>query len=389
MIVPAIKLRILREILSRTKHGTLELTLPDGSLHLYGEGLPHIRCEIKTPAALEAILSKGDLGMAEGIITGEIFVDDAVALIQWACRNSEGLGRAMSGTWYGLLFAKFRHYMNNNSRRGAKKNIVSHYDLGNEFYSLWLDTSMTYSAAIFSGSGRDIYSAQMAKYDRIIDTLGIKSGDHVLEIGCGWGGFFNRAVEMRGCKVTAVMNSPEQYRFNTQKVQNLNMQNHVTLLQQDYRDIEGKFDHIVSIEMIEAVGERYWPTFFRKIGSSLKNKGGALIQGITIREDFFKSYRNSTDFIQQYIFPGGMLLTNETFKQKGAENGMKVQDSMEFGLDYAETLKIWRENFNKALPRIRAMGFDENFIRMWNLYLSYCEGAFRAGRINVAQVHMR
>lgn len=385
MFGSSVRTGMFLQILRKAKYGTIDLTLPDGKRENYGEGDPVIRVEVKNWEAIELMFNKGDLGLAEAIIDGDVIVDDTVALIKWACLNDQALGQALHGTLIGNLAAKLRHLLNYNNRRGAKKNIMAHYDLGNGFYSLWLDPSMTYSSAIFEKPDQDIHSAQMAKYDRIIESLQIKSSDHLLEIGCGWGGFFTRAVEKTGCKVTAVMNSPQQARHNQKKINENKMAGHVNLLQQDYRDIEGKFDKVVSIEMIEAVGEKYWKTFFGKVGSSLKNKGGALIQGITIREDLFYSYRKSTDFIQQYVFPGGMLLTNNAFRQQGSEQGLKLSQTFEFGLDYAETLKIWRINFNKAIPHVKDMGFDDNFIRMWNLYLSYCEGAFRAGRTNVGQ----
>ncbi len=381
----SVRTRMFLQILKRSKYGTVDLSLPDGRRENYGDGLPIIRVEVKTWEAIDMLFSRGDLGLAEAIVEGSLTVDNTVALIEWACRNDQDLGQALHGTWYVMLAAQIRHFLNRNDRGGAKKNVMAHYDLGNEFYRLWLDPSMTYSSAIFDRPGQDIHSAQMAKYDRILDSLNVKSGDHLLEIGCGWGGFFSRAVERTGCKVTAVMNSPEQARHNQRKINEQKMAGHVTLLQQDYRDIEGKYDKVVSIEMIEAVGEKYWGTFFGKVGSSLKNRGGALIQGITIREDLFYSYRKSTDFIQQHVFPGGMLLTNRVFREQGRKHGMNLANSFEFGLDYAETLKIWRQNFNKALPHVSAMGFDETFVRLWNLYLSYCEGAFRAGRISVGQ----
>lgn len=373
------------QILKKAKYGTVDLFFPDGRSEKYGEGLPLIRVEVKDWHAIDQLFSRGDLGLAEAIIEGTIVVDDIAALVEWACRNDQDLGQALHGTWYGNVLAKLRHFLNRNDREGSKKNIVAHYDLGNEFYRLWLDPSMTYSAAIFEHPEQDIHSAQIAKYDRIIDSLKIKSGDHLLEIGCGWGGFFSRAVEKTGCQVTAVMNSPEQARHNQERINAQKMAGHINLIQQDYRDIQGKFDKVVSIEMIEAVGEKYWNTFFNKVSSSLKNKGGALIQGITIREDLFYSYRKNTDFIQQYVFPGGMLLTNTAFRDNARQHGMNLSDSFEFGDDYAKTLNIWRQNFNKALPHVYAMGFDDAFVRLWNLYLSYCEGAFRAKRISVGQ----
>ncbi len=381
----SLKAQLFFQILKKSKHGTVRVTTPDGKTENYGEGLPHIKVIVKEWDAIDLLFSRGDLGLAEAIIEGTLEVDDIVALVEWACKNDQDLGATIHGSWYGTLVSKIKHLMNHNSRKNAKKNIMAHYDLGNEFYRLWLDPSMTYSAACFSPETLDLESAQNAKYDRIIDKLNLKSGDHILEIGCGWGGFYSRAVERTGCKVTAIMNSAEQARYNREKIDNQKMKGAVNLIQQDYRDIQGKFDKVVSIEMIEAVGEKYWDTFFQKVGSSLTSQGQAMIQGITIREDLFYSYRKSTDFIQQYVFPGGMLLTNSVFEEKSKENKMELSEIHEFGIHYADTLKIWRENFNRARPHVLSMGFDEKFIRLWNLYLAYCEGAFRAQRINVGQ----
>jgi cyclopropane-fatty-acyl-phospholipid synthase len=294
------------------------------------------------------------------------------------------------GSWYGTFLDRLRHILNRNTKKQARRNIHSHYDLGNEFYKLWLDPTMTYSSAIFperSQSG-DLMEAQLDKYDRIIDALDIRSGDRVLEIGCGWGGFFSRAVERKDCHVTAVTISSSQATYDEDKIEKQGMKKNVSLLKTDYRDIAGQFDKIVSIEMIEAVGEQYWGQFFSKVSSSLRSKGTAMIQGITIREDLFYSYRKNTDFIQQYVFPGGMLLTNQVFDEQSRRNDMNMVSVFEFGSSYAETLKQWRENFQKKAREVQALGFDDRFMRLWNLYLAYCEGAFRAGRINVGQFQM-
>jgi cyclopropane-fatty-acyl-phospholipid synthase len=376
--------KIFVSLLQNAKHGMVEIEFPDGKKESFGAGSPQISVRVKEWWAFDRMFSKGDLGLAECIIDGVVDVDNPAALIEWACLNDQELGAAVYGKWYGIVLAKLRNLFAENTRKGAKKNIMAHYDLGNDFYRLWLDPSMTYSSAIFSGS-ETLQTAQLAKYDRIIDRLNLKSSDQVLEIGCGWGGFFSRAVERTGCRVTAVMNSPSQAKHNAERMARQGMQSQVKLIQQDYRDIEGKFDRVVSIEMIEAVGEKYWSTFFGKVGSALSPKGAALIQGITIREDLFYSYRKNTDFIQQYVFPGGMLLTNKIFLEQGAENGMKLTDTFEFADSYARTLKEWRENFQKAVPEVKQLGFDDRFVRLWNLYLAYCEGAFRAGRINVGQ----
>ncbi len=377
------------QVLKRARYGTIDLTLPDGRRENYGEGLPVIKVAVKTWSTIDLLFGKGDLGLAETIISGDLEVDDAAALIEWACKNDQDLGQALYGTWYGILAEKLKRFLNRNDRKGAKKNILAHYDLGNEFYRLWLDPTMTYSSGIYQSPSQTLQQAQMAKYDRIIDQLSIKAGDHVLEIGCGWGGFFSRAVERTGCKVTAVMNSAEQARHNRAKINEAGMGSNVELLEQDYRDINGRFDKVVSIEMIEAVGEKYWNPFFSKVSSSLNTGGLALVQGITIRDDLFYSYRKNTDFIQQYVFPGGMLPSHQIINHKSSEHSMNLGDSYFFGLDYAKTLKTWRENFEKALPEIRKMGFNEEFIRMWNLYFAYCEGAFRAKRIDVGQFLMQ
>jgi cyclopropane-fatty-acyl-phospholipid synthase len=373
------------QVLKRAKYGTIELLSPEGEVRLFGEGEPLIRVELKNWNVVDLLFKKGDLGLAEAIISGNLVIDNHVHFVEWACRNEEVLGNALHGTWYGNLFAMLRRFLHRNHRKQAQKNIMAHYDLGNEFYKLWLDPSMSYSSALFTKSDQSIYEAQLAKYDRIIDRLNIKSSDHVLEIGCGWGGFFTRAVERTGCQVTAVMNSPQQARYNEQRIASQNMGQQVHLRQQDYRDIEGKFDKVVSIEMIEAVGQEYWGSFFNKVNASLKVKGEALIQSITIKEEFFESYSKGTDFIQQHIFPGGMLLTNQVFQEFGQKNSLQLSEVFQFGQNYADTLKIWRDTFNSARRHVDQMGFDEQFVRLWNFYLSYCEGAFRAGRINVGQ----
>lgn len=262
---------------------------------------------------------------------------------------------------------------------------MAHYDLGNDFYKLWLDPTMTYSSALFREKDikEDLQQAQYAKYDRIIDSLEIKSTDHVLEVGCGWGGFFSRAVERTGCKVTAVMNSPAQAQHNAQLIKVRGFGDNVDLQQIDYRDIQGRYDKIVSIEMIEAVGEKYWTSFFEKISGSLKQGGQSLIQAITMEDQAFENYRTKTDFIQRYVFPGGMLLAPRVFDQYSQKTGLKNASPFEFGICYADTLRHWLNNFLAVEADIRKMGFDDRFLRLWRLYLEYCEGAFRAQRINV------
>ncbi|MCC2678357.1 MAG: SAM-dependent methyltransferase [Pseudobdellovibrio sp.] len=382
---PSIATRVFLKILEGAQHGQVKITFPDGKTSSYGYGGAVAEVTVADWEVFDLLFRKGDIGLAEAIITNRMQVSDVANLVEWACKNDQALGEAFRGKWYGVLADRIKHLLARNSRQGAKNNIVAHYDLGNEFYKLWLDQSMTYSSAIFQENDSDLHCAQMKKYDRIIEQLEIKSSDHILEIGCGWGGFFSRAVEKTGCKVTAVMNSPSQAKHNREMIEKKGFTQNVELRQIDYRDIEGKFDKVVSIEMVEAVGEQYWNDYFKKITSSLKTHGKAMIQGITIREDLFYSYRKSTDFIQQYVFPGGMLLTDSVFENQSEKNSLQLEDKFKFPGSYARTLQIWRENFNMVLPDVKQLGYDEKFIRLWDLYLAYCEGAFRAGRISVGQ----
>ena len=385
---PSFAARFFVQILKNAKHGSIRVTFPDGKSEIFGNGKHIAHVEVKSWPAIDVLVNKGDLGLAEAIIEGDIVVDHITELVEWACLNDQSLGRALHGTWLGTLLYQMKRILTRNSKAGAKKNIVAHYDLGNDFYQLWLDSTMSYSSALFKTGNETLEQAQLNKYDRMIDMLDIKPSDHVLEIGCGWGGFFSRAVERTGYKVTAVMNSPSQASHNRKMIAQKGMTGHIDLQEIDYRDIQGKYDKIVSIEMIEAVGEQYWDNYFQKVAASIKGKGSAIIQGITIKDDLFYSYRQKTDFIQNYIFPGGMLLANSIFDRKSKENGMQLTDQYEFGISYADTLKLWRQKFEAAKGRVEEMGFDEKFLRMWNLYLCYCEGAFRAGRINVGQYLM-
>lgn len=382
---PTLASQFFIKILKNAQHGSVQVIFPDGQSQNFGHG-PHVaNVKVNQWAAFESLVNKGDLGLAEEIIDGQIEVDNIAALVEWACLNDQSLSRALHGTILGTMLYQLKRLLTRNTKTGAKKNIQAHYDLGNDFYQLWLDQTMSYSSALFKQENETLEQAQLNKYDRMIDMLNIKSGDHILEIGCGWGGFFSRAVERTGCKVTAVMNSPKQAQYNREMIHKKKMNSHINLQEIDYRDIQGQYDKVVSIEMIEAVGEQYWDDYFKKVSASIKGKGSAIIQGITIRDDLFYSYRKKTDFIQNYIFPGGMLLANSVFDRKGQENNLKLSDQFEFGLSYAETLKIWRQKFNDVSGHVQQMGFDDRFMRLWNLYLSYCEGAFRTGRINVGQ----
>ncbi len=377
--------KLFLNALKKTKNGTLQIALPDGSIESFGCGAPTIPISIKSWSAFNHLLNKGDIGLAEKIILQEIEVKEIPKFIQWICENENEIKSAFYGRWIATLFNRLIHILRPNSRRGAKRNIVAHYDIGNEFYKLWLDPSMSYSAGIFSEQTTSLEDAQQAKYDRIIDMLDIKSSDKILEIGCGWGGFFQRAIQRTGCHVTAILNSNAQEKYCSEIRKSKNLENNLTICNMDYRDIKGTFDKIVSIEMIEAVGEKFWPVYFGKLSENLITGGKAMIQAITIREDLFPQYRQTPDFIQQYVFPGGMLLTNSIMRQQGKNAGLNLCHTFEFGTDYAETLKHWQTRFFSHLEDIKKMGLEDRLIRLWEVYLGYCEGAFRAKRINVGQ----
>ena len=373
--------RTVFRLLENLQGGMLELRLPDGALASFGKGVPGAVLEVNDEAMFGRVLARGDIGFAEAYLDGQWDTPDLTGLLTLLARNRDGLGRALYGQWSGLLAARLRHLFNRNSRAGSKRNIMAHYDLGNEFYRAWLDDTMSYSAALFSSVADTLETAQVAKYLRILDRLQAQSGERILEIGCGWGGFAAVASQL-GLPMTGLTLSPAQLAWAQQRVPEADLR------LQDYRDIKEKYDHIVSIEMFEAVGERWWPTYFATIARALQPGGRAVIQTITIRDDLFAAYRKGTDFIQQYIFPGGMLPAKSEFRRQAGRQGLIVRDEFAFGLDYARTLALWREAFEANWPRIAALGFDDSFRRLWRFYLAYCEAGFRAGSIDVVQFEL-
>ena len=374
--------RLVFELLEKIRGGLLEIRLPDGARFLFGEGEPGVTMQVNDETVFARVLAKGDIGLAEAYLDGEWDSPDVTALLALLARNRDALRDAVYGSWRQLLAARLRHWFNRNSRAGSKRNIMAHYDLGNDFYRLWLDPSMSYSSALFDGtSDQPLQAAQDAKYRRILSRLAAEPGERVLEIGCGWGGFAEMATH-DGLAVTGLTLSPAQLAWARQRVPSADLR------LQDYRDTAERFDHVVSIEMFEAVGERWWPTYFRTVANALKPEGRAVIQSITIRDDLFATYRRGTDFIQQYIFPGGMLPSRAEFRAQAARQGLVVRDEYAFGVDYARTLALWRDAFDAKWPQIAALGFDEPFRRLWRLYLSYCEAGFLAGNIDVVQFEL-
>jgi cyclopropane-fatty-acyl-phospholipid synthase len=374
--------RLVFELLENVHGGMLEIRLPDGSSQLFGEGEHGATMNVHDEAMFSQVLARGDIGLAEAYLDGHWDSPDVTGLLTLLTRNHQALKKAIYGSWRNLLVARLRHWLNRNSRTGSKRNIMAHYDLGNDFYRLWLDPGMSYSSALYRAvDAGDLESAQRAKYSRLLRRLHAEPGQSVLEIGCGWGGFAEIAVH-EGLQVTGLTLSPAQLEWARKRVPEADLR------LQDYRDTSERFDHIVSIEMFEAVGERWWPTYFRTIAQALKPGGRAVIQSITIRDDLFDGYRKGTDFIQQYVFPGGMLPSRSAFRAAAAKQGLTVHGEYAFGKDYARTLAEWRHAFENNWPQIAALGFDEQFRRLWRMYLSYCEAGFLAGNIDVVHFEL-
>ena len=379
---------VVFRLLDNLKHGTLEVQMPDGSTARFGHAVPgDSRASIRLHnwAVCSAVLKSGDIGFAESHIAGDWSSPDLTALLTLFIANRDEIETAIYGTWWGSLLARAKHLFNRNSRRGSKKNIHAHYDLGNEFYRLWLDSTMNYSGAWFEGDrSGDLVEAQWAKVRRDLTECGVKPGDRVLEIGCGWGALAECAAREFGAAVSGVTLSSEQLDWARQRLADAKLP--ADLRYQDYRDIDdGPFDAVASIEMFEAVGREYWPSLFATLKSQLKPGAKACIQSITIRDDLFERYVKSTDFIQQYIFPGGLLPSPTAFRTAAARAGLRVVNELDFGLDYAETLRRWRASFLNAAPAVGKLGFGKRFMRIWEFYLCYCEAAFATGNTSVMQ----
>jgi cyclopropane-fatty-acyl-phospholipid synthase len=323
-----------------------------------------------------------DVGFAEGYIAGEWSSPDLVALLKLASNNSAA-AKPLKALRTPRFWLRLRHAMNRNTRRRSRRNIAAHYDLGNEFYRQWLDAGMTYSAALFSRADQTLEEAQNAKLDRVAALLDLSGGEKVLEIGCGWGSLAERLTYQHGCTVTGLTLSAEQLAFAQRRLRNRAAAGGHDLRLQDYRDVQGNFDRIVSIEMLEAVGEAYWSTYFEKLRDNLRPGGSAVLQVITIDEARFDNYRRRPDFIQKYIFPGGMLPTKRVIEREIARAGLRLVACEHFGESYARTLEHWQQRFQKAWPKIKSLGFDERFKRMWEYYLAYCQAGFETDVISV------
>ncbi len=376
-------------LLKKLKHGSLDIALPDGTHARFGQGAPagapQAGMRLNDWGCFAAALKSGDIGLAESFIAGGWTSPDLTALLKLFLANREEIESLVFGTWWGSLWHRARHLLQRNSRRGSRRNIHAHYDLGNPFYRLWLDPTMNYSSAWFEGdTTRPLADAQWAKVRRALRQAGVRSGDRVLEVGCGWGALAECAAREFGAHVTGVTLSSEQLAWGRDRLARAGLAGDLRL--QDYRDIaDGPFDAIVSIEMFEAVGRAYWDGYFGMLKRQLKPGGKACVQSITIRDDLFERYARSTDFIQQYIFPGGMLPSPAEFRKAAGRAGLRIVDELDFGPDYAETLRRWRDSFLRQEPQVRGLGFDDRFMRTWEFYLAYCEAAFDCGSTSVVQ----
>ena len=383
--------RLILTLASRIQRGRLDMTLPDGRQRSFrgSEPGPCAQITVHRPRFIRRMLTGGATGFGEAYLDSDVDSADLAQLLELTACNEDALRRILTGHPGVRALARLGRLLTPNTRRGAKHNIAAHYDLGNDFYAAWLDPSMTYSAAVFARTDNDLESAQREKYRRIAEMAGLRPGHRVLEIGCGWGGFAVYAAKTIGCHVTALTISEAQFAYTQRRIAALGLQDCVTVAFRDYRDEADRYDRIVSIEMIEAVGESWWPTYFRQLHDRLVAGGRAVVQAITIDDALYADYRRGVDFIQRYIFPGGMLLSRQHLRTQADCAGLIPTESAAYGQHYAETLRRWRTAFETAWPRIATQDdvarFDERFRRMWRYYLAYCEAGFSEGRLDVLQ----
>ena len=378
----------LNTIANNLHCGRLALTLPDGSYQVFSGTKvgPNAELHIHTEAALRRLLYDGKMGFCEAFMDGEISSQSLPELIELAVLHDKYLEAALKTNIIRQAGLRLFHMVRRNSKQGSAKNIAHHYDIGNSFYEAWLDPTMTYSSAVFNSASDNLTTAQLNKYKRLADLADIQPGDRVLEIGCGWGGFAKFVSEQIGAHVTGITISQAQLAYAKSRLADAGLDDRVDLKLMDYRDLQGRFDKIVSIEMFEAVGQAYWPTYFATIARMLKCGGRAVIQSITIDHSAFQSYRDQPDFIQRYIFPGGMLPSMPMLETPVARAGLELVAEHGYATHYARTLQEWRSRFLTAWPTLASDKFDQRFKLMWELYLSYCEGGFRAGMIDVKQM---
>ena len=387
--------RTTLKLLLRLRHGTLTIHLPGGSVQRFGSGhAPLASLHLNNWNACSAALRSGDIGFAESYIAGDWTTPNLSALLQVLIANRNEVEDVIYGSWLGRFVYRVKHRLNRNTRTNSQKNIHAHYDLGNAFYALWLDSTMNYSSAIFETPETSMKDAQNAKVRRALNMARVKPGDRVLEIGCGWGALAEMATTEFNASLVGVTLSTEQLAWAQARMASASASAQADLRLQDYRDIgktssDEAFDAVCSIEMVEAVGREYWPEYFQTVARLLKPGGHACIQSIVIADALFDRYVSSTDFIQQYIFPGGCLPCPREFRAQAGAAGFDVVDEFSFGQDYARTLKLWRDDFMAQESRVLQLGFDKRFIRIWEFYLAYCEAAFVEANTSVMQFTLR
>ena len=380
--------RIAFAMAEKIRAGSLDVTLPDGRRMVFrgSEAGPAAAMIVNDYRLVWRTLRSGDIGVAESYLRGEWDTPDLTQFLYLFCINREMMESVLGGNRFVRWLQVLRHWRNSNTKRQARRNIHAHYDLGNAFYSAWLDPSMTYSSALYDGAVSDLTSAQMCKYQSLAQQIDLKPGETVLEIGCGWGGFAEFAAKNFDARVVGLTISQEQHDYARRRMFEAGLADKVEIRLQDYRDERGHYDRIASIEMLEAVGEQFWPAYFAQLRDRLRPGGAAGIQTITIQERFFDNYKREIDFIRRYVFPGGMLPTPSTLRTLGEKFGVPLRAEKIFGEDYAITLAEWRERFRAAWPQITPLGFDERFRRLWEYYLAYCEAGFRSRNIDVRQM---
>jgi cyclopropane-fatty-acyl-phospholipid synthase len=386
----SLRLRLLRRYLTRIACGAITVVTPEGERIAARGAHPGAEATIvlRRWRTLRRLLFSGDIGFAESYVDGDWDSPDLTALIVFAAENQRHIAEMFAASRPRWALNRLRHALRGNSRSGSRRNITAHYDLGNDFYALWLDSGMTYSSALYLAGENALEAAQTAKQDRVLELLGLDGDESVLEIGCGWGGLAQRIAE-RANHVTALTLSPSQRAHAAAAAREAGLDSRIDVALMDYREAGGQFDRIVSIEMLEAVGEAYWPSYFATLKARLKPGGSAVLQVITIEDSRFEDYRRETDFIQRHIFPGGMLPSPSILSREIEKAGLVCDFTQTFGPDYARTLAEWRNRFEKNWPDIRAIGFPATFRRLWTYYLSYCEAGFQAGALDVGLYRLR
>ncbi len=381
------KLNLFLNVLAQSKYGSISVYKDNKSIFSFKGELPGPAADIKIlkEKCISDFFLRGDLGWAESYVDENWETSNLAEFLEWGARNFHEFSRYVRGKWFTILYLRLKHHLKKNSKSGSKKNISFHYDLGNSFYEKWLDESMTYSSAMFKNPKDNLHKGQINKYENLANITDVKENDKILEIGCGWGGFSSFLAKEYSANVTAITISKKQYEKAKQKIFEDKLTDKVDVKLLDYRNINGIYDKIVSIEMFEAVGEKYWSKYFDVLKKNLKSDGSIGLQTITIDDKFFQKYKRFPDFIQTYIFPGGMLPSVEAMNKVMLSRGLHIKNKKMFGNDYAKTIRIWSESFENSWGCIKSLGFSESFKRLWNYYLGYCEGGFKSGNINVGQ----